>query len=277
MAVLLGRQIQSLKKVNVRLADDNYDPRISCCVFLSNGYLVAFDYYNNNIKLLDTSWSLQGSLKFPSKLYDVSVIDDNTVIVTIPSQEQLQYVQVFPQLKPGHVIQLNMPCWGVEVSKEEIYVSCHNHPGDCEVRVLDKQGNPKRRLGISKDGSYLFSVPDYITVSTAGDRLFVSDCDWRRQTVTCIKVDGSVVYQYRDADLKEPMGLCCDDEDSIMVCGFLSDNIHMIATDGEKYGTLLSSQDGLKWPESVAYRKSDNTLVVGCERSNNMLVYQLSK
>ena len=177
--VLLGRQIQLRRKVNVRLADDENDPFITGCIFMSNGYLVACDYNNNNIKLLDSSLSLQDSLKLPTHPRDVSVIDDNTVIVTMPGRKQLQYVQVFPQLRTSHVIQLDKECWGVKVSGQNIYVSCYSFlDNDGEVRVLDKQGNLQRRLGIRDDGSYLFSTPYNITVSTAGDKIYVSDgCD----------------------------------------------------------------------------------------------------
>ena len=96
-------------------------------------------------------------------------------------------------------------------------------------------------------------------------------------TVTCMKVDGSIVYQYKDSDLKWPHGLYCDDGDNVMVCGYDSHNIHVITSDGKKYSTLLSSQDGLDRPRSVAYGKSDDTLVVGCYGSNHLIVCQLSK
>ena len=272
---LLGRYIQLSKKVNVSLDGDKKIPYITGCVFMPNGYFVACDWNNFHIKLFDSSLLLQDSLKLPSAPRDVSVIDDNTVIVAIPILKQIQLVQVFPKLKPDRLIQLDKRCLSVEVSRQQIYVSCHSVlKSDGEVRVLDKQGNLEHQLGIREDGSYLFSWPNYITVSTAGDNIFVSD--YKTDTVTCMKVDGSIVYQYKDTDLKGPRGLYCDDGDNIMVCGFNSNNIHVITSDGKKYDTLLSSQDGLKMPVSVAYRKCDDTLVVGCERSN-ITVCQLSE
>ena len=270
--VLLGRRIQSSRKVNVRLADDKKDPYITGCVFMSNGYLLACDNNNDNIKLFDSSLSLQDSLQLSSAFFYVYVIDDNTVIVTILDQKQLQLIQVFPKLKLGHDLQLDKRCLGVDVSRQQICVSCHNVlKSDGEVRVLDRQGILKHQLGIREDGSCLFSWPNYITVSTAGDNIFVSD--YETDTVTCMKVDGSIVYQYKDTDLKRPRGLYCDDGENVMVCGFNSNNIHVITSDGKKYGTLLSSQDGLEGPWCVAYRKSNDTLVVGCV-SNEMIVCQ---
>ena len=274
--LLLGRQIQSRREVNVRLADDKNDPDITGCVVMPNGYIVVCDYNNDKMKLLDNSLSLTDSLKLSSGPRDVSVIDDNNAIVTLQVQKQLQYVQVFPQLKAGHVIQLASPCYGVEVSGQEIYVSYqyhYNYYNGAEVRVLDKQGNQKRRLGINEDWSRLFSTPFYITVSTAGDKVFVSD--WENNTVTCMKVDGSIIYQYED--LVGPRGLYCDDGDNILVCGRDSNNIKVITADGKNYSTVLSSQDGLKSPLSTAYRKSDGTLVVGCQSLNHMLAYQVSQ
>ena len=159
---------------------------------------------------------------------------------------------------------------GVEVSGQDIYVTCHRCPDDSEVRVLDKQGNLKRRLGIRGNGTYLFLCPCYITVSTAGDKLIVSDCDWWRLTVTCMGVDGNIIYQYKYTDLNSPMGLYCDDRDNAMVCGYFSNKIDVITSDGKKHGTLLSSQDGLlKNSESVVYRKTDDTLVVGSWNNNH--------
>ena len=270
--VLLGRQVLSHRKVNVRLADDKCAPYITGCGFMPNRNLIMCDYDNKKIKLFDGS-----CLKLSYYPNDVSVIDAATVIVTLPYVRQLQFVQVFPQLKLNRLIQLYKKCWGVSVSGQEIYVSCHNsyRANDGEVRVLDKQGHLKRRLGIRRIRSNLFRFPSYITVNTTGDKILVSDVD--RSIVICMKVDGSKVYQYKDADLKWPRDLYCDDGDNVIVCDYVSNNIHVITSDGKKYGILLSSQGRLNGPSCVAYRNSDDTLVVGCYRNDYLFVYQLSK
>ena len=71
-------------------------------------------------------------------------------------------------MKAGLVIHLDKACWGVQVSGKEIYES-FQECWDGEVRVLDKQANLKRRLGVNDDRSFLSSVPFYITVNRAGD------------------------------------------------------------------------------------------------------------
>ena len=257
--VFLGCQIQSIRRANARLSKDTDSPKITGCVFMANSCLVACDSDNCTIKLFDSSLSLQDSLRLPSCPRDVSVIDDNTVIVALPDRSQLQYIQVFPRITLGNAIQLDTYCRGVAVCGQEIYVTCI-YPN--EVRVLDKQWNLKRRLGIGKDGSRIFSGPYYITVSKAGNKIFV--LDEGNKSVTCMAVDGSIIYQYKDSSLKEPQGFTCDEEDNVMVCDFTSKNIHVINSDGKKHGILsLSGQNENIHPMSVAYRRSDDTLVVG--------------
>ena len=269
--LFLGHQIQQIRKANVRLAQDKCDPEITGCVFMPNGHFVACDDINCTIKLFDSSLSYKDCLEMESNPRDVSVVDENTVIVTIPPKEQLQYIHIKPKLKHGKIIQLDKWCWGVDVYLQDIYVSFHN-PG--EVRVLDKQGNLKRRLGVGKEGSRSFSDPDHVTVSNAGDKIYVSDKG--NKSVTCMETDGSIIYQYKDSSLKKPGGLIFDDGGNVIVCDRYSSNICVIGSDGKKHSILsLSGQKESIQPMSVAYRRSDNTLVVGCDGCDHLLVCQL--
>ena len=274
--VMLGRRIRSKQEVNVRTSYDKVHPMIVGCAVMLNDYVVLCDAINRKIKLLDPSMALKDSLDlhFP---WNVSVVDDNNVIVTLPAMKQLQYVQIFPSMEKGRVLQIDRLCWGVVVVGDNIFVSCHNSPGDGEVRVLDKQGNIKHRLGVIDTGlrnpTYLFSGPNYITVNRAGDKVFVSDLD--NHTVTCMTVDGSNIYTYKDKDLHRPSGLYCDDNDNILVCGGDSDNIQMIDAGGHKAGTVVTEEDGLMGPWSIAFRKSDNTLIVSCWKQNNIFVFNM--
>ena len=272
--VLLGRKVRSSSRVNVKAGDDKRTPWISGCTVMTNGDVVLCDSNNCKIKLLNSSGVLTGNLKLSSEPYDVSVLDPTSVIVTLPwGGKQLQVVQVYPQLEPGGVIQLDKPCLGVEVGKGELYVACYDTPGDGEVRVFGLDGKFKRRLGVNQDG-FMFTRPDSITVNSSGKKIFVSDRD--TDTVTCMSVDGRVIYTYKDRSRRGPRGLLCDSEDNILVCGWESNNIQVITADGKRHYTLLTASDGLKDPCSVAYRDNDNTLLVACT-SDHLLSLQLTK
>ena len=265
--VLLGRQAKSRREVNARLAGDKTDPEITGCAVMPNRFVVICDHSNDKIKLLDSYLAIRDSLNLPCP-WNVSVVDSANVIVTLVSKKQLRYLQIFPSLKAGRVLQLDKMCCGVAVSGENIYVTCHDGLGDGEVRVLDKQGNIKRRLGVTKS-----SGPHYITVGTNIDKIFVSD--FSKDTVTCMTLDGNTIYRYQDKDLKGPKGVICDDEDNVLVCGYGSNNVQMIEAGGKKAGTILSAKDELKEPISISFRESDNTLIVGCHVRNKILAYNL--
>ena len=278
--VLLGRKVQSSSQVNLKAGDDEDPPVIYACTLMTNGDAVLCDGFNFKIMLLNSSGVLTGNMKLSSQPYDASVLDQTSVIVTLPEKKQLRVVQVYPQLKPGRVIKLDKMCCGVEVCKGKLYVTCHNNTytggGEKgEIRVLDLDGKVKRRLGVNQDGSFMFISPDYITVNSSGEKIFVSD--YAKETVTCLSFDGRVIYTYKDANMREPIGLLCDSEDNILVCGWSTHTVQILTADGKGHCTLLTESDGLMFPRSIAYRGSDNTLLVGCANDNNLLSFQLTK
>ena len=268
-------KIQSQKQVNVKMSDDRNTPWITGTVVMATDELVFCDRYNNKLKLLDSSGALKGSLKLNAQTWDVSVVDAKTVIVTLPRNQQLQYIDVFPRLTLGRVLKLNKKCWGVHVTGDWIFTTCHNNPGEGEVRILDLDGNLLQQLGINQDGSFMFTQPYYITVSPSEKKIFVSD--YGKDTVTCMTMDNRVIYQYRDNGMNFLSGLYCDGGDNILVCGRGTNNIQVITAEGKKHCDLVSSTDGLKAPLSISYRESDDTLIVGCYHSNNVILYKLGK
>ena len=272
--MLLDSKIQSQKKVNVKLSADRHIPGITGLAVMTTGEIVLCDSQNNKIKLLDSSDTLQDSLKLKARPWDISVVDTKTVIVTLPWDKQLQYIEVFTRLTPGRVLQLDKYCWGVHVTADKIFTSCHNNPGKGEVRILDLDGNLLQQLGINKDGSFLFTYPYCITVSPSENKIFVSDRGGN--SVTCMTMDNDVVYKYRDSKMISSPGLYCDGGDNIIVCGADSNNLQVITTDGKKHCDLVSPREGFK-PLSISYRKRDDTLIVGCDHSDNSYLFKLVK
>ena len=142
-----------------------------------------------------------------------------------------------------------------------------------EVRILDLDGNVPQQLGINKDGSFLFTLPYYITVSQSEKKIFVSD--YNTDTVTCMTMDNHVIYQYNI--LKHPEALYCDGGDNILVCCQYSNNIQVIIADGKKHCDIVSRSEGLKMPCSISYSQSEDTLLIACQNSNHVSMFKLGK
>ena len=266
--------VDSSRKVNIELSSDSDRPWITGCTFMPDGGVVLCDRSkNSNLILLSDTFTVKERLHLDSLPWDVSLVNSNNVIVTIPDKKTLQLIQVIPSLKIDRSINVGRHCWGVQVVDDLIYVTCHNCPGEGEVLVVDMNGTVTHRFGQPDKKQPMFSSPYYITVCPSSRKMFITDSS--TATVSCLLSDGTVVYQYKDQDLRRPTGVCVDGGGNAIVCGRLSHNVQVIRADGTKCCTLLTSQDGVGNPLSVAYRQSDNTLVLGCYNNKNLLVYKM--
>ena len=59
---------------------------------MRDGHAVLYDCKNENVKLLDKSLELREHLKLCSWPWDVSVVDDNNVIITLPNTKEVQFI-----------------------------------------------------------------------------------------------------------------------------------------------------------------------------------------
>lgn len=264
--------VASSNSYNVMVEDDFRTPWITGAEFLSNGQLVLCDRNNGRMKLLTRDFRMIGSLKLQSYCRDVSAVNTSTILVTLPRTEQLQYIHVGSQFQLSNKIQLDKKCWGVDVVGDEIFTSCHNDLGQDEIQVFTMDGTLKRRIGVSHGNSYMFSGPNYLTVNPDTGYIYVSD--WNTDEVTCLSSADDIVYRYDDPELDGPRGIYVDHSSNVIVCGHSSRNVHVITASGKKQRILLTSSDGLRYPDSVAYRENDATLVIG-RFSDNLLVFKL--
>ena len=264
--------VDSSRNVNIQLSSDSGCPWITGCKFMPDGGVVLCDRNNSNLILLSDTFTVKDSLHLDFPPWDVSPVNSSSVMVTIPGINQLQLIQVMPSLKIDRSIYFGRLCYGVQVVEDLIYVTCHNNPGEGEVLVLDMNGTITHRLGQPDKKSYMFTSPDYITVCPITRKLFITDRS--TATASCLMSDETDVYQYKDEELRVPEGVCVDGGGNVIVCGRNSHNVQVIRADSTKCCTLLTSQDGVSWPYSVAYRHSDNTLILGCWNNNHILVYK---
>lgn len=272
---ILDLKYKPKRSVNVRLPEDKEVPRISGCLFLPTEQLLLCDRRNNKIKLLDLFLVTVSSLTLEGA-NDAALVDDNTVVVTLPFQKKLQYVNLNPKLSAAQIISFDEECWGVAVAGNEIFVSFHDNLAPYKkgyVRVLDTQGNEKRRLGLDEHGRCAFQSPFYITTSSDGGNVYVSD--FEANTVVCLKTNGDVVYTYTDK-LRDPYGMYADMRGNLIVCSRCSyDAVHVVTAEGQQHKKLLTSYIGTK-PMCVGFRPSDGTLVFGSADSAELTVFKMT-
>ena len=268
----LKMKIQNSRDVQIKLPRDKKTPCIKGCTFMADGQLLVCDNGNINIKLLNSKFDITDSLGLASYPWDTSAVDSVTAVVTLPCSKQLQFIHIVPSLKAGKQIQLDKRCYGVDVVRDDIYVICHDSPGNAEIRVFDKNGTFIRNIPDVNNNLSSLRYPYYIAVNTASSKIYVSDLT--THTVRCISVDGSLVFNYKHTDLRYPRTVIPDEEGNILVCGLVSSNIHAVISTGQHHSVLYTGRQD-NCCHSLAYRSTDRTLVIGLY-GGNMLVLQLA-
>ena len=268
--VILDMKAKSTKGVNIKLADDGQYPSIMGCTFLTNSRILLCDWNNYSIKLLDSNMSVEKSLKLSDKPCNVAAVGENEVIVTLNSND-LQYMYTYPNLKLGKKITLPAKCYGLHVVNGEIYTAYHKNSGHDEIWRLDRAGNIMNKIVLTQSSS---GKSEYLGLCLTGSNPRAYFTDWYNYRVTCVQLDGKIVYQYKDKELKRPNGIYVDSAGNSLVCGSASHNVVVITADGRKYKELLPSNDSTK-PRCIDYRPEDNSLIVGCEDNSKLFVYKL--
>ena len=273
--MILDMKVKSTKKVSIQLSDDSTTPLISRCTFLSNGRVILCDYQNKKVKLLDSDMSVKQSLKLPYTPYNVATIGENEAIITFGrSNNDLQYINTHPDLKLGKKITLPNKCFGLRVVNDEIYTTCHKDSRHDEIWKLDRAGNIMSKIVLTQNSS---GRSDYLGLCLAGSSPCVYLTDWDNSRVTCVQLDGKMMYQYQDKEqLVRPNGIYVDSAGNSLVCGTDSNNVVVITADGRKHGELLTSKDISK-PRCIDYRPEDNTLILGCDNYSKLFVFTLGK
>ena len=266
--------VTARNQVNVKVQSDTYDACITGSAFLPSGELILCDSHNNKLKLLDENLQMKESIDLPERPRDIAVVNQHQVIVTFLSQQYLQFIQVTPSLALGHTVDLGVQCWGVTVSRESIYILLSSESGEGKIGFYDLTGKKKRVIDQynGKDGKVLIEYPYYIAVSN-DEKLFLSGGS-STPTVYCLESSGNVLYTVSNPLFKDCSGISVDENKNLLVCDRRSHKVFLITKDGKEVREFLTGKDGLSYPYTISFRRSDGTLVAGGDHYN-ILVFTL--
>lgn len=259
---LSNTNLISLENVDIKSSSDASTPCICGSVFLPSGELVLCDRNNSSIKVFNPNFALKEMIQVRSVPWEVSMLSQEEVVISLPNNHMLQFINVLPKLKLGSSIDLGQVCYGVSVKDGMIYVSFQNK----EIRVYDRTGQQQKNMF----SSIHFNSSFYISVAQTG---ILAMSEFFKNTVR-VYINEGETYSYKNPKLDGPKGLYVDDEEIILVCGCESNNVHMIDKNGKLIRILLSYSNSLYRPQTVSFRPSDRTLVVGGQ-SQTLVVCKL--
>ena len=239
---------------------------ITGSTLLPGNKLILADLGNYKVKLVNLQTSrVTAELKTSSKPWDIASISGDTVAVTVPDSRKIVIVKVTDQLRLDRELPVDGECHAVVHSNGNLIVSYIN-PSKIEIMSLD--GKSKRKIAHSES----FRCPWYMALSHDNKSVYVSDEDG--DCVTRLSMDGVVQETYEDVELDEPSCVVSvGQQGRLLVCGYDSDNIHLLEPGLTQGKVLLQMIDS---PYSLSYCHSTGRLYVGMRIYDNIEVYQLS-
>ena len=165
-----GERLLSATPVNVKQKDDQVMPTITGIAFLYNGDFLIADNSNSRLTLLDPTFKVKESIKFTGQPWDIAVINDGEVAVTLTASKTLQFYSVSPKLQASRNIMLDGGgyCWSVAVTKDCIYISRNT----VDILVLDTDGKPLRSIMPSQTGINVRGL-SYTAIKRSGNKLLL--------------------------------------------------------------------------------------------------------
>ncbi|KAL4229808.1 hypothetical protein ACF0H5_010200 [Mactra antiquata] len=163
-----------------------------------------------------------------------------------------------PHLYPGGMVM---------TKRKELFVcavdSYTTRRADHSYRCLLKMSEYGMNMDeIDEDGdTILFGAP-YRVAEAPNKELCVTDREEGKLRVTRIDQEGYLKFVYKgpkDYKTKQPfnpLGLCCDRSNNLLISDWGNHSVHMVNGDGEFLGFILSQKDGLFKPNAMALDKS---------------------
>ncbi|WAQ97883.1 TRIM2-like protein [Mya arenaria] len=134
---------------------------------------------------------------------------------------------------------------------------------------------------IDEDGDVaLFGAP-YRVVEGPNRSLIITDREEGKLRVACVDHEGCRKFVYTGPKQPQtnqpfnPLGLCCDRAGNLLVADWGNHAVHLVDTDGDFKGCILSQKDGLFKPNAMALDKSGQ-LWVG-DGNATLRVYKYGK
>ncbi|XP_045201156.2 uncharacterized protein LOC123554855 [Mercenaria mercenaria] len=221
---------------------------------LYDGRVVLVDQEHYTVQLYDRNFRFVSDLKLDSRPFDVAVISENKIVVSLQSDRVLKFILITGEGLTA-VADLGVPCemvcYGVCRGGGNYCVCC----GD-EVWILSDDGRVVNRLKTDKPGNPLFVQAEYVSIDSTGNVLFISDAGSNK--ILAIQVDGRRLWEFTYQGFK-PSGLKCVDM-YIYVCDRDQHRVLMLDMDGQVVKQSIIGR--LENPRALCFHNAATHLIV---------------
>lgn len=252
------------KKLTIKLSKDFTSLSITDCAILPGERFVFVDEESKKLLLYDCEGILKDTFSVFKDFTPFSVchFSDNTVIVSVTSDNKLQYFD-FSTKSVLNTVTLNGKCSGVDCNGKNIIVRVLTHN---VILFRDLKGKAISRV----------NTPSTCTthVAISNDKIYCTD---NRGMVLCYKVSGEHLLTYEHESLRDPIGITVDSSERVYVTCLQNNSVVVISSGFGSSKVLLTSAEGLKSPLAVDVDQKKSLLVVCNHTDGQAFVYNVQQ
>ena len=255
-----------VRSFSARLSDDSKTCSLSdISITDENDYMIV-DKDNKRVKVFDAEGELlftteQHQFRTPNR---VALFKSNGNAL-VKDDKQLKILQQEGNVLTGFASKLKQPVGLCTASMARFLITdwtsgcvhCFNEDGVEEFHFPSQ----------TEAAAYVCSDPQ-------GTRIAVSD--WKHNVIKMFSMDGTRQFLYggeSDVEcLNHPYGVVIDRHGHLLIADNWNNRVHLVNERGQLIQHLLSSDDGLQWPQALAIDREGNLVVA--EIQGNIKVYK---
>ena len=270
-----GGDADEIAEFDARCNDDAEDSTcwFTGAQFLHDGRILLVDRTNKKLKMFSKDFNAISELLFYSKPWDVTVISNKEVAVSLPEECRIQFVSVAKDsLSFVRTISTEDPCFGIHYANEKIMMVAYdgNPPN---LTILTPDGEELTYVSVDEDGFTLFSKPIYVTSTPNGSEIYVTD--ERLGSVINLSENGELKFTYSAMDLGHAAGIALDNDANVYVCANTSNTVQVLNSKGDRIKILANGED-ISYPRAIAYEPREKRLLVTQGDKDMVKIYSLA-
>lgn len=247
--------LTSAGDIIVKTKSDSIPCFISGCHIMESMQLALVDFNNMKLKIVDIkNKAVIAELKFSSKPYDVAVLPKGRFAVTMPGEkETVIFTRTVDHAEPITIRTKGEPR-GISFHLDDLYLVCRNPDN---IEIYDDEGYIRNRITLKTNPSFSLN---YIAVSGASRRIFVSNLDSDHHFIASFNLKGKVMALYEHEALREPGGIVQLLDGSLLVVCLNNNSILRLSED---FTLGLKLKKGLYDPQCICYDEKIQHVYVG--------------
>ncbi|KAK3611166.1 hypothetical protein CHS0354_026574 [Potamilus streckersoni] len=228
--------------------------------FLPGDERMLVDHDNKHCILLSSSYQFITSHKLIGDHFNVCVLDDQEVAVSLIHQNIIQILSVVDDvIRPVRMMPTKYSCNGIATAgKGEVVENWYCGNTKSEWNLNNRRGKVK----YSHHYDCLFST--YNTYNCVALNNRKQECVYvsadLMDLLLCFDMDGKSLFTYKAVNLTCPRGVDVDKYDIIYVIGQSSNNIHQLSPNGSVLQVITSAVPTC--PYAICIHKSKDMFVV---------------